>query len=262
MKYSRIALLLAGVCWAQELARIDPKLVFEVASFKPSAPDARGGQIKPSAGGERYLADGVPVRLMLQVAYRLKPEQITGGPSWIDTDRFDLNAKAEKPSTSDELHVMLMNLLAERCKLQFHKASKEMAVYAITVDKGGPKLTPHNATNSGDPWITQQTERLLHINLGATAVDMDYFAFRLAQLLDMPVVNQTGIKGGYDFKLEYTRDLPPGIPENAQLNGQPLDTSGPSLVEAMRQQLGLKLEKTRAPVDIIVIDHIEKPTGN
>ncbi len=81
---------------------------------------------------------------------------------------------------------------------------------------------------------------------------MDYVAFRLGQLLDLPVVDQTKLKGGYDFKLAYTRELPPGISPDAQINGEAIDTSGPSIFEAMRQQLGLRLEKTRGQVEILV----------
>jgi uncharacterized protein (TIGR03435 family) len=91
---------------------------------------------------------------------------------------------------------------------------------------------------------------------------MDYFAFRLAARMDRPVVDQTGIKGGYDFDLAYTRELPPGIPENAMINGAPIDTSGPTIYEAVRQQLGLRLDAKKAPAQVMVIDHVEKPTEN
>ena len=88
---------------------------------------------------------------------------------------------------------------------------------------------------------------------------MDYFAWRLGQSLDRPVVDQTGLEGGYDFELSFTRDLPPGIPEGAQINGAPIDTSGPTVFEAVKRQLGLKLTAQKGPAPVIVIDHIEKP---
>ncbi len=95
MQRATIALLFPlALAFAQTPANPPPDLKFEVASLKPSAPDVRGGQIKPSQGGERYIATGVSLKLMLQVAYRLKADQIVGGPSWIDTDRFDMQAKA------------------------------------------------------------------------------------------------------------------------------------------------------------------------
>jgi len=263
MQRSAPALLFSlALAFAQAPANPPPDLKFEVASLKPSPPDVRGGQIKPSQGGERYLATGVSLKLMMQVAYRVKADQIVGGPSWIDTDRFDMQAKAEKPSSVEELHVMLENLMAERFKLQFHRSTKELPIYAMTVDKSGPKLEPHDAKNSGDPWIDQAVDHLTHLTLTATYCPMDYVAFRLAQLLDLPVVDQTNLKGGYDFKLSYTRDLPPGISPDAQINGETVDTSGPSIFEAMRQQLGLRLEKTRGQVEILQIDRVEKPSGN
>jgi uncharacterized protein (TIGR03435 family) len=100
------------------------------------------------------------------------------------------------------------------------------------------------------------------MKLTATFCPMDYFAWRLGQLLDRPVADQTNLQGGYDFTLSYTREPPAGMPEGAQLNGQPIDTSGPSLVEAIRDQLGLKLEKKKEPVEILAIDHVEKPGEN
>ena len=96
----------------------------------------------------------------------------------------------------------------------------------------------------------------------AKFVPMDYFAWRLSLLLDRPVLDQTELTGGYDFDLRFTREPPPGLPEGALLNGAPIDTSGPTLFQALRQQLGLKLERTKGPVDIIVIDHAEKPGEN
>jgi len=130
------------------------------------------------------------------------------------------------------------------------------------VDKDGPKLQPRTAANSGEPWIDVTAERMLQMKLNAKVVTMDYVAFRLSQLLDRPVINMTKLPGSFDFDLAYTREPPPGMPENALFNGQPVDTSGPTIFEAMRKQLGLKLEAQKGPVEIIVIDHVEKPTEN
>jgi uncharacterized protein (TIGR03435 family) len=255
--------LIAGqAARAQAPAKPSPDLKFEVASLKPSPPDVRGGGIRPAQGGERYDANGVSLRLLITVAYRVKADQVVGGPGWMDTDRFDMHAKAEKPSNAEELHIMLQNLLAERFQLQLHRTTKELPIYALTVDKGGPKMEPHEAKSAGDPWIDQAQEQFLHMKMTATFCPMDYFAWRLGQLLDRPVVDQTNLQGGYDFKLSYTREPPPGMQEGAQLNGQPIDTSGPSLVEAIRDQLGLKLEKKKGPVEILAIDHVEKPGEN
>jgi uncharacterized protein (TIGR03435 family) len=247
---------------AQAPARLPPDLRFEVASLKPSQGLEQGGGIRPAPGGQRYEATNCPIKLMIQVAYRVKAEQIVGGPGWLDTDRFDMEAKAERPSSADELHVMLMNMLVDRLQLKFHREKRDMQMYALTVDKGGPKLTPHEAANAGDPWIDQTTENFLHIKMKAAYSPMDYFAFRLSQLMDRPVVDLTNLPGGYDFNLEYTRELPPGFPEGGKVNGEEPDTSGPTVFAAVKQQLGLELKARKGPVEVIVIDHAEKPAGN
>jgi uncharacterized protein (TIGR03435 family) len=249
---------------AQPPAKVPPDLRFEVASLKPAATQPANGfyGIRPAPGGQRYEATNCPIRTMIQVAYRVKPEQIVGGPGWLDTDRFDMEAKAEKPSSADELHVMLMNLLVDRLQLKFHQEKKEMAMYALLRGKGDPKLTPHEAANAGDPWIDVAQEKFLHMKLKATSVPMDYVAYRLSLLMDRPVVDMTNIKGGYDFELSFTRELPSNIPEGAKINGEDIDTSGPTIFEAVKQQLGLELKAQKGPVDVIVIDHVEKPTGN
>jgi uncharacterized protein (TIGR03435 family) len=239
-----------------------PSLTFEVASLKPSQPGVRGGGIRPAPGGERYVATNVPLRILILVAYRVKTDQLVGGPGWMDTEPFDMNAKAERPSNVEELHVMLQNLLAERFKLRFHRETKELPVYALTVDKNGPKLQAHEARSAGDPWIDQAIDQVVRVKMNARFCPMDYFAWRLAQMLDRPVLDLTQLKGGYDFDLSFTRELPPGIPEGAALNGAPIDTSGPSVFDAVRQQLGLRLERQKGPVDIMVIDHAEKPGDN
>jgi uncharacterized protein (TIGR03435 family) len=262
MHRTAVCVLFAAPLLAQAPARIPPDLRFEVASLKPSDGTGQGGGIRPAPGGQRYEATNCPIKLMIQVAFRVKAEQIAGGPGWLDTDRFDLEGKAEKQSNGDELHVMLMNLLVDRLQLKFHHEKKEMAMYALTVDKSGPKLTPHEAANAGDPWIEQVAEKFLHIKMVATCVPMDYFAFRLSQAMDRPVVDLTNLHGGYDFNLEFTRELPPGFPEGAKINGEDPDTSGPTVFAAVKQQLGLDLKAQKGPVEVIVIDRAEKPTGN
>jgi uncharacterized protein (TIGR03435 family) len=257
-----VCVLFAPPLLAQAPARIPPGLRFEVVSLKPSEGLGQGGGIRPAQGGQRYQATNCTIKLMIQVAYRVKAEQIVGGPGWLDTDRFDMEAKAEKPSNADELHVMLINMLVDRLQLKFHHEKKDMSMYALTVDKGGPKLTPHEAANAGEPWIDLVQERFLHMKMKATSAPVDYFAFRLSQLLDRPVVDLTNLHGGYDFNLEYTRELPAGFPEGGKINGEEPDTSGPTVFAAVKQQLRLELKPQKGPVEVIVIDHAETPTAN
>src|ERR1700679_2263991 len=114
-----IAVLVAAILFAQTSTKIPPDLRFEVASLKPSTATGQAFGIRPAPGGQRYEAVNCPIKLMIQVAYRIKADQITGAPNWLETDRFDMQAKAEKPSSADELHVMLMNMLADRLQLKF-----------------------------------------------------------------------------------------------------------------------------------------------
>jgi uncharacterized protein (TIGR03435 family) len=256
--------LIAGLLAAQTAANqmpghVSPDLRFEVATIKPSKPQDFGG-IRPAAGGQRYEALNCTLKLMIQVAYRVKPDQIVG-PASLD-DRFDVIGQAERPSNIDELHVMLVNLLLDRFHMRFHKEKRDMPFYALTVADAGPKMTPHNAANAGDVWIDEQVENILQEKMGAAAVPMEYLAFRLSMAMDRPVVDLTNLQGGYDFKLDFTRDPPPGIDENTRLNGQPLDASGPTVFAAVKQQLGLELKPRKGPVDVIVVDHIEKPSEN
>jgi uncharacterized protein (TIGR03435 family) len=257
-----VFLLAAAPLLAQGPSKVPPDLRFDVASLKPSPPGGRGGGIRPAAGGQRYEAVNCTIKTMIMVANAIKADQIVGGPDWLASDLYDMEAKAEKASNGDELHVMLMNMLVDRLNLKIHREKKEMRMYALTVGKDGPKMTPHEADSAGDPWIDQTQIKFLHMQMKATAVRMDYVAFRLGMLMDLPVVDLSGLPGSFDFKLEYTRDLPPGFPEGGKVNGEDPDTSGPTIFEALRKQLGLELKAQRGPVDVIVIDHAERPTAN
>jgi uncharacterized protein (TIGR03435 family) len=255
------ALLLAHTLAAQ--SPVPASLRFDVASLKPSAPGFHESTtVRMAPGGQRYIGENASLKLLMIVAYRLKADQISGGPSWMDSERYDMNAQAERQSSVEELHVMLQNLLADRFKLQFHKEKKELPVYVLAVDgAGNPKLQPHEAENAGEPWI-DIGGKMLQTTMHAKSVRMDYFTFRLSQMMDRPVVDQTKLNGAYDFDLAFTRELPPNMSENTLINGAPVDTSGPTIFEALRKQLGLRLEAQKAPVDILIVDHAEKPAAN
>jgi uncharacterized protein (TIGR03435 family) len=240
------------------LAAQAPDLQFEVASLKPGQPGAEIGGIHPARGGRRYLAANAPLKMMLTAAYRIRADQVSGGPGWLDTELFDLNAEAEQPSSIEELHIMLRNLLKERFKLRMHSETRDRPVYALSTVKTGVKMKPHEIASAGDPTIDRPGVG----KLAAKSTPMDYFAFGLSMILDRPVLDRTGLKGGYDFDLSWTPDLPPGFPEGGLINGEPVDTSGPTIFAAMEKQLGLRLEAQKGPVEILVIDHVEKPVGD
>lgn len=258
-----IGLATGQLARAQAPVATDTTLKFDVASLKPSPPGGNSSGIHPDPGGRTYRATNTTLKYMLTVAYRIRAGQIASGPAWMDTDRYDMIANAERPSSVDELHTMLKNLLAERFQLKFHMETKEMPVYALTVDKSGAKLTPHEAQNAGESLIEVWSSQPLHMKVKATSAPMDYLAFRLAERMDRPVFDQTNIKGGYDFNLAYTLE-PPATMQVGMVghNGIPIDFSGPTIFEALRQQLGLRLEPRKGPVEIMIVDRVEKPSEN
>lgn len=229
-------------------------LAFEVASIKPYKPgNLPVGGMRPLPGGERYVAGGVPLRLMIKFMYYITDDQIVGAPKWVDTEFWDIEAKAARPSTRDQLHEMFTTLLEDRFKLQFHHEMKEMRAYVLTADKGGPKLRPNTAPDSFDFPLNSSGGKTV-----GTRVSMQYLCWVLSQYLNStPVVDMTGLRGYYDFTLGWTAPLRrPGDPPPA------VDTEGPSLSTALKEDLGLKLESSKTAVDVMVIDHVERPSEN
>jgi uncharacterized protein (TIGR03435 family) len=238
-------------------------LTFDVASIKPSRPGAEEGGLHPAPGGLRYIGSNWVLRNYLSVAYQVKPSQIAGGPGWVDTEFYDLNAEAEKPSSIEALHIMLQNLLTERFKLRFHFETKEMSAYVLTVDKGGPKsLKVHPEAGGGDLNFNKSAEQFLHEAWTARCASMDYFAFVLSPIFDRPILNQTGLNGCFDFQIKFTQELPPNLQEGQLVNGVPIDASGPAIFQALQVQLGLKLESKKTPVATLFLDHAERPVEN
>jgi uncharacterized protein (TIGR03435 family) len=198
---------------------------------------------------------------MLQVAFRVRAEQIAGIPSWLEAEGFDMQAKAGKPSTADELHVMLVNMLVDRMNLKYHRDKKDMQRYELLVASGGPKKLTRRESPAGDTWVDIEGHNL-QTRMHGTNARMDFLAFRLGEELDRPVVDNTGLKGTYDFEMNYTRELPRNFPEGGKLNGEEPDTSGPTLFVALKQQLGLELKPGKGPVDVIAVDRIERLADN
>jgi uncharacterized protein (TIGR03435 family) len=232
--------------------------VFEVASVKPTPPNVKGSGVRPAPGGKRYVGSGVPLRSYLYVAYQVRPEQISGGPSWVDNELYDLNAEANLPTSIENLHIMLQNILTERFKLQFHFEKKEMQAYVLTVDKSGPKnLTTHPNASAGEVVLDQSFGPDLN-KWHAHCASMDFFTWRLSQTVPDPIINQTGLEGCFDFELNFVREQFQASPVVPKLEA----VGGPSIYDALKNQLGLKLESKKALVEVMVIDHAERPTEN
>jgi uncharacterized protein (TIGR03435 family) len=262
------AALLPVIAPGQAFAPTGP-LTFEVASIKPSPPGEAYVGIHPTPGGQRYVAAGSPLKDYLYVAYQVRPEQITGGPGWVETELYDMNAEADRPSRIEDLHIMLQNLLTERFKLRFHYETKEMPAYVLTLDKGGPKnLKVHPNASGGDVILDRTTEQLGPEKWSAHCASMNFFIWRLSPWFERPFVNQTNLDGCFDFELTFTREQPlaasqeNSAPGNAPSGPAGIATSGPTLFEALRDQVGLRLEAKKGPVVTLVIDHAERASQN
>lgn len=238
-----------------------PRLTFEVASIKPFKPGDPGRGIKPMSAGQGYIAEGASVRLMISLMYRMPIAKVTGGPAWLDSDRWNVEAKADKSYNTDDLHTMFQNLLADEFKLKFHKEVKEGPVYALMVDKGGTKMKVNGSPQ--DYEIPIMGGRGRGAPLVGKRVPMEYLCYWLGSNAlgpeSRPVIDKTGLTGNYDFTLAFLPELPPGF-DRANLPQELLDR--PNLFDALRQQLGLRLEPQKGPVTYYVIDSVEKPAEN
>jgi uncharacterized protein (TIGR03435 family) len=238
----------------------DANPAFEVATIKPTQSHDAGGTFRVSPGG-LFNATNFPMTVLIQFAYNVPRRQISGGPSWLETDKFDIAGKpdAEGAPNMGQLRVMLQKLLADRFQLSLHREKKDLPVYALTVANGGPKLAedtshPHElpAFFGGGP----QGRTVQNATMAEFASDLQ------GTVPDRPVVDQTGLGSKrYDFVLKWTPFAPA---TNAAVTPPAVDNldAPPDIFTAIQQQLGLKLVSTRAPVDVIVVDHVEKPSEN
>ncbi len=254
---------------------------FEVASIKPCKDDDRNGTPAPSPG--RLNTSCMTVRGLIQIAYeryaggRFHPldfrdfPPIEGGPKWLDSDRFEISAKADGRFSQAMMNgPMLQVLLEDRFKLKLHRESRVVPVYALTVAKGGPKLQPlmKGSCTSLDPENPPPPpppgEKLPVIcgtisgrrsgpnqMMDVHGMSLDEFSKFGMGLFGHPVINKTGIAGKVDFHLEFT-------PDKAAAD----DPSGPSIFTAIQEQLGLKLVPAKGPIDVLAIDHVERPSEN
>jgi bla regulator protein blaR1 len=235
-----LSLYLAAGCLFAQTA--PAPLTFDVASVKPSA-ETRGmfGGFLP--GGSLRLS-GATLKNLISLAYSVRGFQISSAPSWADSARFDINARMDTPPADESRNTTrrLANLLADRFQLAFHRETKEQQIYALTAAKGGPKFQESTEAKS-----------LIRAGQGFVsghATTIGLLALNLSNQLGRRVIDKTGLTGKYDFELKWT-------PEGAQ----PGEDS-PSLFTALTEQLGLRLESQRGPVEMLVIDRVEKPSEN
>jgi uncharacterized protein (TIGR03435 family) len=230
-------------------------LAFEVATIRPSGPDFPDGRgIYPLPGGQTYVAYGAWLQLMMMASYGVTDSQIVGGPPWIKTAFWDVRAKAEHPSSLDDLHEMFRTLLEDRFKLQLHRETRMENGLALRVDKPGKLTVNEGPERLGVSPISGSTIGKYE----ATRVSMPYLCHFLSTRMRRTIVDETGLPGFYDFTLMYLEDLPPDyVPRPGVVL-----PDYPHIYEAVKAQLGLKLEAGKVPVEVLVIDHVEKPAEN
>lgn len=248
----------AAVSSASPRPRFDS---FEVATIKPVESNAKAGRYIIMQGTSRFVEKDYTLKLLIAAAYDLNPRTILGGPSWIESDHYDIVAvtPGEIRPTHDEQMSMLRKLIADRFSLSFHREPKEFSIYQLEVAKGGPKLKPSAAPPDGPPALIS-TVYPQHIHLPARNATMrDFVSLLQRAVLDRPVVDKTGLTGKYDFDLEWA-------PDETQFGGEvpvaPSDAPVAPLFSAIQDQIGLRLIATRGPVDALVVDKAERPTAN
>ena len=262
---------------------------FEVASVKKNASSPRFMAVRPRAGG--LTTENAPLRLLIQNAYGVQAFQISEGPAWIQSEGYDIEAKADGKASRAQILLMLRSLLEDRFQLKLHRETKELPVYALTVARSGLKLQPPKeggcipADPSGTlpPPSNTPRQRAPGFPCGMPGVMMEPSGVRieggkvampdfirvLSMVLGRPVLDRTGFAETFDVRLDFTPDeaaagLPrsagPGDPESSPPAADP--ASPPPIFAAIQEQLGLKLESVKGPVEVLVIDHVERPSQN
>src|SRR5690242_7692261 len=239
---------------------------FDVVSIKAHLPDGDAGVHIDTQPGGRLTIVNASLRTLVTFAYRVQDEQVVGGADWTVADRFDVLAKADREATTEELSVMLRPTLRDRFRLTLQPATRELLVYALTANEGraGRQLKRSEVDCVGLPGNGGRGCEF-SVRPGAIhgrGMPIGRLASVLSQFLGRIVVDRTGIDPPQDFDLTWTPDffrgraLPAGQTE-FRLNGVVVDPDGPSLFTAVQEQLGLKLDSTRAPVDVLVIERAE-----
>ena len=259
--------------------------VFEVASIKPNPTGFAGPTQSQIQRGGRFVATNIPVRLLIGQAYQVQSYRLVGGPRWLATDGFDINAKAEGElfprGGQRPLEGALRALLTDRFKLVVHFETRQLPIYALVMARSDGRLGPNltrSTTTDCDAVLTAARDhgggpppppgghpppcgvRTGNGSFSADSRSPSQLAGILSAILDRRVVDQTGLTGLFNADLTWTPDQmpqrPPGIPDDLP----PIDPNGPSIFTAVQEQLGLKLKSTTGPVEVLVIDSVERPT--
>lgn len=235
-----LAILLLAMCIMVSYAQSQTVPAFSVASIKRNDSVNANSYMSNLPGGG-FSSRFTTLNRLILYAYRLKDYQLTGGPGWANSERYDIDAKADPTLSRDQVRLMIQNLLAERFQLKVRRDKKELSVYALSPSKSGIKFG--KASDQPTSAFDVGTGRLT--GYGVSMADL---ADQLSLMLDRPVIDRTGMSGSFDLKLQYSPVENPVNPTS------PSDGAGPDILTAVEEQLGLRLEATKAAVDVLVID--------
>jgi uncharacterized protein (TIGR03435 family) len=223
-----------------------PRVEFEVVSVKPGDPASLGSSWGTPPG--RFFMQNTTLTILLMRAYRLNEYQIAGGPKWIVSAKFNIDAKLPAGGSQDQIPVMMQAMLADRFKLKCHRETRTLREYALVVAKGGPKFAKLSESDHHGQVISQSDNQIT-----GWARPMSDLANMLIGAVGAPVIDQTGLKGNYDFDLKFATPL--GV---SREGGDAL----PDVFAVLQERLGLKLEAITGPAEVLVIDQVERPTEN
>lgn len=263
---------------SQSASAVPATIVFEydVASIKLNTSNSASIGSRNSPDG--YSITNVPLQTLLQSAFGMQSYQILGAPDWLSSERYDIEAKMD-PTVADALQklsiderrikrlLMLQSFLIDRLKLTIHHESKDLPTYSLVIAKNGPKIqetkpdpaTPNVPVRRGGPSIRASRTGSGPMTLTVLHCASEDLASVFVPHVGRTVVDRTGLSAIYDFTLQFTPDDGTAVPG---AGSSAADPTAPSIFTAIQEQLGLKLESGKAPVDVIVIDHVERPLGN
>lgn len=252
---------------------VQAPISYDVVSIKPDRASDNGSHIHVSEDNDSLIATGVTAKYLIELAYEVKDFQISGGPGWVESEKYAINAKIDEDTlealkklpreqASGRRRLMLQSLLTERFNLKLNHSSKELPIYALLVSKNGHRLLPSKEAVGHQGYSSHKRGELI-----AAGASMSSFADRLSRELGRKVVDKTGLQDRYDFTLHWTPEQLVPVMASAAGNNQgtaapPLDSSGPSIFTALQEQLGLRLESQKGQVETLIIESIDKPSEN
>lgn len=252
-------LMIAGSFAPGWIAFAQPqRLTFEVSSVKRSASTSNDGWVRFTPGG--LTAENAPLRFIITFAYHIRDFQLAGAPGWIESERYEISAKAEGKPSPDQIRLMLQSLLEDRFRLKIRRGTEQRTAYLLTPAKGGLKLPDSGADCAAladDPPAKGKSKFQCGSWFGSDdrftgmKISMTQFGEWLSNQLGRPVIDRTGYTGQFDIQLHWSTDDQADSPNAA-----------PAIFTAVQEQMGVKIESGKGPVEILTIDHVEKPDAN